>query len=290
GPSPEEESSLEGGSSPEGKCKLSPDTGGPSPECGRSPEPVNQVENSVGLAVEKKPAKPWDRPIGVTTGYRWLIPTPRTNGSIRYGSALVAGVNGAVAVLFGKHSPTFVWGGAWAISRDLFDRLEIRRHWRGRLSDDMTVRHVLIQSGYRSGFEPGAVVVGECDHTFLSGFRFIRRQYQFVRHTAPGWWWFALMVLLIGQLAFWIPLFGWCISGDGGPSWWMVGGLWGGMVILKTVIALRIRWAERSVGGRGAYGPLAGLYHLSAVLAAGFGHRILWRGVRYTIHDRRNDR
>ena len=278
----------------------------------------------------RESGKSWNDPIGVATGYRWLIPTrlprPREKatatspcrdrhpanvsevsrislwkryktrwngykerGSVRFGSVMVAGINAAVGVLFGKHTPTFVWGGAWAIPRILFDKLEIRRRWRGQLSDDMVVREALVQSNWRACFEPGAIVIGDCDFTFLSGLRFLRRQYQFIRHMAPLWWWFALIVLAIGQLAFWLPPIVWSTIGDYGTPWGWIGLLWGVMVLLKMVIALRIHLAQRGVRGIGGgigvsgSGPLMGFFHLIAVCSAGVGRTLLWRGIRYKI-------
>ena len=272
----------------------------------------------------QKPAAPSDRsenqrrhrrkPIGAATGYRWLIPGDTNSGDIgpSHGCSgtRVAGVNGSVAVLFGKDSPTFVWGGAWAMPRPLFDQLRIRHHWHGGLSDDMIVRRVLSDAGYRSQFDPGAVVVGHWNGSLADGFRFIRRQYQFIHHTAPAWWWFAIGVLLINQLAFWVPpaaLAGTWTAVHAGPTdgvsngvtWWGVALLWGTLALLRTIIAWKIGLFERRAFAEpifhesgshpsnrhrfGRHGPLTGLYHLSAAFAAGFGFTIFWRGIRYSM-------
>ncbi|MDD3470146.1 MAG: glycosyltransferase family 2 protein [Thermoguttaceae bacterium] len=267
-------------------------------------------------------------PLGVTTGYRCMIPEsteyipknadlrqPENSQPMERGgwrvlyrrlkyympTRIIAGINLGVASLYSKHSPTFVWGGAWAIRRSLFDTLAAHAQVNGHLSDDLLVRRILIQHGYRSQFDPAAMVHSPIQYDWRSGLSFVRRQYQFVRHYAFFWWLFALCSLLLSQLAFWFPLVtcGMMRSESSERIFQMLGwwglpgllGLWCVYLLLHlangTILRKIYRVYDQPSSHAEASLPLTGigvgLIHLLAVLSACFGRTICWRGIRYTL-------
>ena len=286
-------------------------------------------------------------PLGVTTGYRCMVPegiettsfnvqtcmsinspslvssissspernlSPERSGQkrglkSRIPTRIVAGINLGVASLYGKHSPTFVWGGAWAIRRELFDTLAAHSQVDGHLSDDLLIRRILIQNGYRSQFDPAAMVMSPIQYDWRTGLSFVRRQYQFVRHYAFFWWLFALGVLLFNQLAIWFPLltsFAMVWSSVWGGSVETISQLLDGCEYLKLLYVWNVylllylanNWilrqiyhvyvpSDSSVPYSAVERPWTGvgvsLLHLLAVLSAGIGRTICWRGIQYTL-------
>ena len=75
---------------------------------------------------------------GAVTGYRWLLPKRHSLANL-----VLYCLNSSVATLFTSGGHHLLWGGCWAIRRELFDRLQIRDAWQGVLSDDLaaSLRH-----------------------------------------------------------------------------------------------------------------------------------------------------
>ncbi len=224
----------------------------------------------------------------------------------RIPTRIVAGINLGVASLYGKNSPTFVWGGAWAMRRELFDTLAAHAQVDGHLSDDLLIRRILIQNGYRSQFEPAAMVMSPIQYDWRTGLCFVRRQYQFVRHYAFFWWLFALGVLLFNQLAIWFPLLTsfamvWCSACGGSIETilHLLDGcnplellcIWNIYLllylannwILRQIYRVYVPSLSRSKADRPWTGVGVSLLHLLAVLSAGIGRTICWRGIQYTL-------
>src|SRR4029078_4592494 len=72
-----------------------------------------------------------DSEVGVSTGYRWYVPTPG-----RPAPLLREIWNASVVPMLGAHSRNFAWGGSMARRREVFDRIGIRKAWEGAVSDD----------------------------------------------------------------------------------------------------------------------------------------------------------
>ena len=138
--------------------------------------------------------------VGATTGYRWFIPQRPTLPNL-----VLYSINSGVAMWFGRGriAPNFVWGGSWAMRRDLFESLALRQAWDGVLCDDMVASRVIQRAGLRIAFEPACVLASPADGTTGQIASFLRRQYLLSRLDAPAAWAAALGLVNFGVLALW---------------------------------------------------------------------------------------
>ena len=139
--------------------------------------------------------------IGATTGYRWLIPQKPT-----ITNHLVCAINCNVMAVLGRDSHHLVWGGAWAIRRETFQRLKIHAAWEGMLSDDLVASNQLHAAGLEVRFDPACVLTSPVDFDAAGMFDFVRRQYRITRHYAFRWWMLALAAATVGNLAWLVSL------------------------------------------------------------------------------------
>ena len=233
-----------------------------------------------------------DRPeVGASTGYRWFLPTKAT-----LANHLVYSINCGVASLFGRRSPTFLWGGSWAIRRDMFQRLGIREAWHGTLSDDLVASRVFREAGLRVEFEPAAMVASPLDMSFRQVLGFVRRQYLIGRFYAPGLWLFALTFVTFANLALWgsFGLMGWCLAT--GSIWLPIpagifsvlylSDVFRGLVRQDTALAYFPELKE-SLGRARRFdifgGPLFGLFNWFLMLGSTLGRHMTWRDVTYRM-------
>lgn len=233
-----------------------------------------------------------DRPeLGAVTGYRWFVPTSRSVAQL-----LLYSVNGSVASGFGPGGHHLVWGGSWAIRREVFDRLGLRDAWHGTLSDDLVATRLLHRSGLRVDFEPACMVASPIDGGWQQALSFIRRQYVISRFYAPRWWLLALTAATLGVVTFWGGLLALAVGASRGADWsWLpalVCSLFYGGTVLRG-------WQRRALARvylpdapprltAAAWidlwtGPLVGLVHWLSILSSLAGDELDWRGVRYRI-------
>jgi cellulose synthase/poly-beta-1,6-N-acetylglucosamine synthase-like glycosyltransferase len=96
-----------------------------------------------------------DRPdAGAATGYRWFIPQRPT-----LANHLLYSINAAAAVLVGPGKRRLVWGGSWAIRRDVLVSSGLRESWRQTLSDDLVAARVLSRARQHVEPEPACMLV-----------------------------------------------------------------------------------------------------------------------------------
>jgi cellulose synthase/poly-beta-1,6-N-acetylglucosamine synthase-like glycosyltransferase len=152
---------------------------------------------------------------GVTTGYRWLVPS---DGHLA--SRLASVMNASVATLGGPKRWNLAWGGSMAIRRDVAEQVRLVDHWRGALSDDYQMTRAVRQSGLQVYFVARSMIPSPVRFTWASLLRFGRRQYMITRLYAPLIWLTALgghalytlgtvtalIVLAMGNLAPLLPL------------------------------------------------------------------------------------
>jgi ceramide glucosyltransferase len=233
-----------------------------------------------------------DRPeAGAATGYRWFIPKKAS-----LANHLVYSINCGIASLLGHRSPTLVWGGSWAIRRDMFQWLGIREAWNGTLSDDLVASRVLREAGLRVEFEPAAMVASPLDMSVCQMVNFVRRQYLIGRFYVPGWWAFALAsvtfanLVLLGSLG----LLGWCLAT--GSTWLSIpagifsvlylADIFRGLVRQDAALAYFPHLKE-SLGSARRFdifgGPLVGLVNWFLLLGSTVGRQITWRDVTYRM-------
>jgi hypothetical protein len=227
----------------------------------------------------------------VATGYRWLVPRRPS-----FANLTLASINAAALCLFKRRGWNLIWGGGWAVTRELFERTALAAAWQGTLSDDLVASRVLRQAGATVVFEPGCVALSPIDVTWREAATFLRRQFVIGRCYAPWWWWatMPLMVIqpvvLIGGLSL-APISVWT-----GKQLW----LWPLLVSLTlyALSALRSRWrqavwcthftgAAKTLRSAARFdlwaSPWSCLFAAGMMLASVAGRSITWRGLRYHI-------
>ena len=226
---------------------------------------------------------------GAVTGYRWFVPTaPRLTNWLLYS------INSTLACLFTAQGHHLVWGGSWAIRRDVFEAIGMREAWRQQLSDDLVAARVLHAAGLRVKFEPACVVASPIDMTLASGFAFLRRQYLLARLYMPRWWLGLFGGTLLATIGFWLAA-GVSIADCLGVA---VGDWWPPAIAAAIVAAQGYRGLIRGEVARTCLpeqrsrlriatwfdlvgAPFAGLFSLAALVASAFGRRVVWRGIEY---------
>jgi len=233
-----------------------------------------------------------DRPgVGATTGYRWFVPSRPT-----FTNHLLYSVNSHIAVLFGSHCPTIVWGGSWAIRRERFVALGVHAAWAGTLSDDLVASRLLRRARLRVLFEPGCMVTSPADVTFQGLVAFVRRQYLMGRWYVPVGWTFALLMTTFVNLSSLVSAGVFVAAlATGFMTPWLPASVCSLLLVLTFFAGLlrqdvalsyfpllhgRLREARRFEVWSG---PLAALVNWTGLLASVVGSRIQWRGIAYTV-------
>jgi len=122
--------------------------------------------------------------VGAATGYRWLI---SKNGKL--GSELSSVWNGSVASALGPNTRSnFCWGGSMALTREMFERLDIKTCWKGVLSDDFAVTKAVQDAGLELEFVPRALCASFEHQTLAEMLEFTTRQMKITRVYSPGLW------------------------------------------------------------------------------------------------------
>lgn len=232
--------------------------------------------------------------VGAVTGYRWFCPQRAMAAQ-----ALVYTINAAVAGSFGPGGHHLIWGGSWAIRRELFETLKLRDAWRQTLSDDLVATCVIRGAGLRIEFEPVSMVSSPLDGTWRQSLEFVRRQYVIARSYVPAWWLLAVYGATLPVLLFWGGLIALAVGLFQQATW-----CWLPALICPTYyLATLVRGYQRRVLGR-LYvpeqspvmkrvawlslwlEPLVALANWAILLSSLFGKTICWRGIRYRLGRR----
>lgn len=112
-----------------------------------------------------------DSGVAASTGYRWYFPT---RGGL--GPALQSTWNSAAGNVMFSERWTYLWGGSYAIRREVLKELRIEERWERCLSDDMIMTQALKEKGHRISFAPRATVANYTDHSFSDVLRWTNRQ------------------------------------------------------------------------------------------------------------------
>ena len=223
--------------------------------------------------------------MGVATGYRWYLPAGSGLGSL-----LLSAWNAQSLFLFGDEL-SFAWGGTMAMRRVDFENLEIRRRWRGGVSDDGSVTTAVRSHGRRIQFVPRCLVASRGDASLSDVLEFTNRQIILTRVYMPRAWreivaltlYFCALFALVAALLY--RAFAQQALPDGVVSL-LLPGMAFAMVLqcwLQTAFAMRIlpqhrdelrrlRWAYLGVM------PLVAPLALWNVIVSCFSRRIVWRG------------
>ena len=254
------------------------------------------VETLVFVDADVRPPSDWLRRltarlhnVPVATGYRCFVPKRRT-----FANLVLSSINGSVVpIMFpGKHH--LIWGGSWAITRQLFDSSELRDAWRGTLSDDLIATRVMARVGQRVVAEPMCILPSPLDVDVRAMFSFVRRQLIIGRCYVPVHWYALLIGCGLTQFAFWGSLAGAIWGGLTGATW-----AWQPAYALGMLYALHVTRALLRHAAAGYYlrdrkhelrdvrwfdiwlGPVAGALGWAGLLASAFSRRIVWKGIAY---------
>ncbi|HEX7772090.1 MAG TPA: glycosyltransferase family 2 protein [Pyrinomonadaceae bacterium] len=251
-----------------------------------------QSEVLVFVDTDARPTKDWlrklvaplaDETLGASTGYRWFIPD---RGGIA--SRLRSVWNASVASALGSDTTkNFCWGGSTAIRRTTFTRLNVSDRWRGTVSDDFTLTHVLKEAKLPIHFTPNCLVASVGDCGFRELLEFTTRQIKITRVYAHHLW----LPLLLGSALFAIAFFGGLILIGVHPR--SSAAYFFTLIIFalgaaKSFIRFRavstvLKTSKLDMLAHVFLWPFASLLYLYNAIAAGFSRRIKWRGITYEL-------
>ncbi len=247
---------------------------------------------------DARPARDWLRqlvrrlgPRGTqaTTSYRWFAPLRPTLPNL-----LLASLDHSLLPLSCPGRNYLVWGGSWAIRRDVFEAIGLPAIWNTALSDDLSAAQALSAARVHIEFEPMAIVASPLDVSWSGMFSFLRRQFMVVRWNRPGWWLVGLLLTLFSQGMFWGSAALEIGLASRGSPWCLVpaavvAALYG-CHVTRAVMRRQAAgyylpgWQARSTALAYfdlCFHPLAALLNLVALVASGWGRTLRWRGIRY---------
>ena len=231
-----------------------------------------------------------DPEIGASTGYRWFV----SRGGLA--SHLRSVWNGSIAsALSADGNKNFCWGGATAIRRETFERLEVAERWRGTVSDDFTLTRVLHEAGLSIKFVPQCLTPSFEDCGFGELIEFTTRQLKITRAYAAYLW----KAVLTGSALFVVTFFGGIILVSARAAEGLSSAAPLALLLIIFVMGavksfLRLRAVRSVIADRGLRSvattlahltlwPLASLLFLCNALAAGVSRRITWCGITYEL-------
>jgi cellulose synthase/poly-beta-1,6-N-acetylglucosamine synthase-like glycosyltransferase len=228
---------------------------------------------------------------GVTTGYRWFVPTRNNLASLA-----MSALNAGVAQLLGNSRLNHAWGGSMAILAEDFRRLNIEQVWRSTLSDDLSLSHIVRKAGMKVIFVPGCLVPSFEDTTWSGLYEFARRQFLITRVYVPGTWWAGFFLSLGSVAGLWggLALAGYAAAVHAEhillyaavPAIFFAGQVLRAM--LRQLLAVQILSEYGPQLWRAAAADVLGCWLWSAllfffILSSAFGQTIRWRGIRYRL-------
>jgi ceramide glucosyltransferase len=228
---------------------------------------------------------------GAVTGYRWFTPARPT-----VANALVYSMNCDVMALLTQSSHYLIWGGSWAIRREVFEALGLREAWKGTLSDDLVASRLMRQSRLPVRFEPACVVASPLDESLGRALSFIRRQYLVARLYTFDWWLFSFLSATFSNLIWFgnLAVLAWSLLSGFPPLWVPIAisavlysiTVYRGALRQDLVKTYFPHWekASRRIRAFDVWAnPLVELAHWVGVTSAAVGRYVTWRGIRYYV-------
>lgn len=223
--------------------------------------------------------------VDFTTGHRWFIPE-----NLRLPNRIVALMGAAIEPWIGPNWRMCLWGGSMAMTREAFDELEIPRHIRGSINDDVRISQLARRAGKRMRYVRSVAAPSPVDFTWASLFEFGRRQYFQLRIYQPVLWWMALATTF-----FYLSGFAACLIRLGRGNLLMLIPV--ALAISLNLCRTRIRRSylrsrfdqgeaqtlDAAVRGSWWLDPLVNLVHLLIILSSACGREIVWAGIRYRV-------
>jgi cellulose synthase/poly-beta-1,6-N-acetylglucosamine synthase-like glycosyltransferase len=219
----------------------------------------------------------------VVNGYRW--PTP-ANASVS--TALVAGIDRAIAVLPRLSRARPIWGGSLAVTRGALERLELPQTIGRTLTEDLPIGDRAAQVGLkvltRRAIRPPTPLGGSLRDLW----RFGRRQYQLIRLYRPRLWCFAAFTVTTDLIARIVLLAALPVSGVAFAVLLALAGLASVATEIRLAIGKKLGAADE-IGVR-AYQHLfawatlpTSAFHASVIWGGFVTSPVLWAHVRYSV-------
>ncbi len=226
-----------------------------------------------------------DERVGFATGYRWLAPL-----STSVPNLLASAINGSIATMLGKSAfRNYAWAGGLAIRREVFERYDIARLWRGKANDDYIVSMTL-RKDMHPVFCPGLMALNNIDYRWGSFFNFARRQLIQAWVYGRRLWVYGFLII-VSYLGGWALVL---IASLAGVEWTL---LPGAMVYLIDMLRAGVR--KRIIGAifpaeacerlhpvtlvDRFLSPLSFLIFFFLLLSTAFTWRMTWGGITYDM-------
>jgi len=230
--------------------------------------------------------------VGATTGFRWYLPVTNPRWAV-----LRSVWNGGAVPLLPNQGHNFLWGGAMAATKEVFERAEIHKHWEGALTDDFPMTLAIKAMGLRIEFVPQCLVASHEDSTFGEVVEFTNRQTIISRVYHPRLWWsitvsyvMANLLLLIGLALTVAYLASGTRALTPAPFMLLLVALemLNARLLLPQVMRMLPQFADELRRLRWWYylmTPAASVLILFNTLWSIFVNQITWRGVRYEVRS-----
>jgi ceramide glucosyltransferase len=248
--------------------------------------------------------------VAVTTGYRWLVPesdvesgedgsTNSASTCDRFWTNIASVINSSIACSYRRGGRDIAWGGAMAMRVAIARQGELRKRLTGALTDDYPITTMSRDLGLRVRFVKRCLAPTPVQFSFLSFATFARRQYLITRIYAPKMYYAALGLLtfwLIGFATTWTHLV-LSIIHDSQSYWWALSSF----AVVSAFVSHQLRATQRQKIVKLAFHqkvckslttalrmdrwltPVCMLTHWIVVVAALWGNRFTWRGIRYQL-------
>lgn len=220
-----------------------------------------------------------------STGYRWFIPADQS-----LSNRVVSLIGTAIEPLIGPNWRMCLWGGSMAVTREVFDELEISKNLDGSINDDARITQLARYAGKRMRYVRSVAAPSPVDLRWAALFEFGRRQYFQLRIYQPLLWWMALTIPLLFLVSFSI-----CLVRLGMGNFQML--VFIALAILLNLKRTSVRLAylksrfdkgeaaslEDAVRGSWWLDPVINVVHLLIILSSACGREIVWAGIRYRV-------
>ena len=231
--------------------------------------------------------------VGAATGYRLFVPTDRS-----LPSAVLSAVNAFFASTLGPHSWNSVWGGAMALKRKVYDEIQIKNIWQHACSDDYALSYAIKKAKLKIIFVPACLVASYEKTSWKNIFDFARRQFIITRIYMPALYLLALFAVGHFFLVFWtglaLSLYLFAIESHHAPFAAILPGvLFIGSIIkglLRQNMFRKILHEDRRQLLIPALidiflQPFLTGFTLMVLLCSAFSRTIVWRNIRYILHN-----
>lgn len=116
----------------------------------------------------------------LSSTYRWLVPKRPT-----LPNQLASVINGSITTQGGSELTNVLWGGSMAISRAVFDKLNVPALFAGSLNDDLRLAKAARKAGHKIAFVRSLIIPTLVDFNWRGFFEFTKRQYTQVKFFSP---------------------------------------------------------------------------------------------------------